>query len=491
LIGVAEVEQAAGRCLLALDLGTTSVRALVVSETGAVVGRAGRPLSQQYPKPGWLEQDPREFLRLAIDVMHGALDAAQLQPESVLGIGIVSQRSTAIAWDSATGEPLCPAIGWQDRRNQERVDELIALGIPINTLASATKFEWLLANDPATKRAADAGRLRLGTPDVWLTDRLSGGASFVTDPGHAACTGLYDPEENRWWSVALGLFGIEEAWLPEIVPTSAVVASTQPDLFGRPLPLAARAGDQQAASFAQGIYHPGMAKLTLGTSAMLNLHVEKSAPTSLDGFYALPLWSFPDGSFANCIEGTVITAGSSVEWLIELGLLSRAEQLDQLAGQVEDSQGLMFVPALQGLGSPFLDPAAKGLLLGLTRGSGPAHIARAVLEGVAHRCVDLCENLPLTDDPLRVDGGLARSDLLMASLSDLSGRSFLRAAESETTALGAAYLAGIATGVWSDGPEALATTRAPTRFEPELDPGARDRVRTRWREALSRCLTSR
>lgn len=488
---MAAAKNAVGRCVLALDLGTTSVRALVVSEAGAVVGRARRPLSQQYPKPGWLEQDPLEFIRLATLVMQHALADAAVQPESVLGIGIVSQRSTAIAWDSATGEPLTPAIGWQDRRNQERVDELIALGIPINTLASATKFEWLLANDPATQRAADAGRLRLGTPDVWLSDRLSGGASFVTDPGHAACTGLYDSGENSWWSVALGLFGIEEAWLPTIVPTCAVVSETLPELLGRPLPLAARAGDQQAASFAQGIYRPGMAKLTLGTSAMLNLHVEKSAPTSLDGFYALPLWSFPDGGFASCIEGTVITAGSSIEWLVELGLLSRAEHLDELAGQVEDSQGMMFVPALQGLGSPFLDPGAKGLLLGLTRGSGPGHIARAVLEGVSHRCVDLFECLPLTDDPLRVDGGLARSDLLMASLADLSGKSLERAAESETTALGAAYLAGIATGVWTDGPDALSTTQAPTRFEPALDPGARDRVRTRWREALSRCLTSR
>jgi glycerol kinase len=483
-------DRTAERSVLALDLGTTSVRALVVGETGVVRGRASLPLSQQYPKPGWLEQDPLEFVRLSQDVMTRALVDAGTAPRDVAGIGIVSQRSTAIAWDSETGAPLAPAIGWQDRRNQDRVDELLALGIPINTLASATKFEWLLANDSATKRAADAGHLRLGTPDVWLTDRLSGGARFVTDPGHAACTGLYDAGDNTWWSIALALFGIEESWLPEIVRTSEIVAETLPEILGCPLPLAARAGDQQASCFAQGIYRPGMAKLTLGTSAMLNLHVEKAAPASRDGFYALPLWSLPDGSFASCIEGTVITAGSSIEWLVDLGLLPRADQLDQVAGQVSDSQGVMFVPALQGLGSPFLDPSARGLLLGLTRGSNPAHIARAVLEGVSHRCVDLCENLPLTDDPLRVDGGLARSDLLMNSLADLSGRSFLRAAEAETTALGAAYLAGIATGLWADGAEALATTQAPTRFDPQLDPSARNFRRTRWREALSRCLTS-
>lgn len=480
----------AERCVLALDLGTTSVRALVVGESGAVLGRAGLPLSQHYPKPGWLEQDPLEFVRLAKDVMTRALTAANTSVAGVVGIGIVSQRSTAIAWDSETGVPLTPAIGWQDRRNQERVDELIALGIPINTLASATKFEWLLANDDATKRAADAGRLRLGTPDVWLTDRLSGGASFVTDPSHAACTGLYDAGEDCWWSIALGLFGIEEAWLPEIVPTSEVVAETLPDFLGQPLLLAARAGDQQAACFAQGIYRPGMAKLTLGTSAMLNLHVEKTAPAALDGFYGLPLWKLPGHGIASCIEGTVVTAGSSIEWLVDLGLLPKAEQLDAFAGQVEDSQGVMFVPALQGLGSPYLDPAARGLLLGLTRGTGPAHIARAVLEGVSHRCVDLCENLPLTDDPLRVDGGLARSNLLMTALADYSGRSFLRAAESETTALGAAYLAGIATGVWADGPAALATTEAPTRFDPEMAEGERELARGRWRDILARSLTT-
>lgn len=482
---------AAERSVLALDLGTTSVRAMVVSETGAIRGRARQPLTHSYPQPGWLEQDPRQFVSLATQVMRRALRAAEVSADAIAGVGIASQRSTAIAWDRETGEPLAPAIGWQDRRTQERVDELQKLGIPINTLASATKFEWMLANDDRIKRAADTGRLRLGSPDVWLTDRLSGGASFVTDPGHAACTGLYAAEENAWWPLALQLFGIDEAWLPEIVPTSQVVGEMLPDLLGRALPLAARAGDQQASTFALGVNRPGMAKLTLGSSAMLNLHVEKVAPTALDGFYALPLWSLPDGSFASCIEGTVITAGSSIEWLSEIGLLPQASQLDAVAGSVDDSQGIVFVPALQGLGSPFLDPAACGLLLGLTRGSGPGQIARAVLEGVSHRCVDLCESLPLTDEPLRTDGGLARSDLLMASLADFSGRSFLRAAEAETTALGAAYLAGLATGLWANAAEALATTQAPTRFDPVLSPAARDLARTRWRDALSRTLTVR
>jgi glycerol kinase len=477
------------RSLLALDLGTTSVRAMIVGESGAVLGRAGHPLAHDYPHPGWLEQDPREFASLAIQVMKRALADAETSLDTIAGVGIVSQRSTAIAWDCETGEPLAPAIGWQDRRNQERVDELNKLGIPINTLASATKFEWLLANDDRVKRAADAGRLRLGTPDVWLADRLSGGACFVTDPGHAACTGLYNADENAWWSVALQLFGIDESWLPKIVETSKVAGEMLPDLLGRGLPLAARAGDQQASTFALGVDRSGMAKLTLGTSAMLNLRVEKAAALALDGFYALPLWSLEDGSFASCIEGTVITAGSTIEWLSEIGLLPTPSQLDEVAGSVDDSQGIMFVPALQGLGSPFLDPGARGLIVGLTRGSGPGHIARAVVEGVSHRCVDLCECLPLGDEPLRTDGGLARSDLLMQTLADLSGRSLLRAAEAETTALGAAYLAGLATGVWSSVSEALATTDTPVRFDARMEPSQRDALRVRWRDALNRSLS--
>lgn len=476
--------------MLALDLGTTSVRAMVVCESGTILGRAGLPLAHRYPRPGWLEQDPEQFVDRATQVMKSALIDAEVSVDAIAGLGVVSQRSTAIAWDRETGEPLGPAIGWQDRRNQDRVDELQKLGVPINTLASATKFEWMLANDDRVKRAADAGRLRLGTPDVWLADRLTGGACFVTDPGHAACTGLYDAAENDWWPIALQLFGIDASWLPEIVPTSQVVAEMLPERLGRALPLAARAGDQQASTFALGVNRPGMAKLTLGTSAMLNLYVEKNAAPAPDGFYALPLWSLGDGSFASCVEGTVITAGSSVEWLSEIGLLPQPSQLDEVAGSVDDSQGVVFVPALQGLGSPFLDPGARGLLLGLTRGSGPGHIARAVVEGIAHRCVDLCECLPLGNEPLRTDGGLARSELLMRSLADLSGRSFSRAAEAETTALGAAYLAGLATGVWTSASEALATTAAPTRFDPGMEHGERDALRTRWRKALKRTLSS-
>ena len=475
--------------VLALDLGTTSVRALVLNRAGTVLGRASAPLSHRYPQPGWLEQDPDEFVRLSIDVMRTAIDLSGQSPESICSLGIVSQRSTAIAWDAETGEALAPAIGWQDRRNQERVDQLIALGIPINTLASATKFEWLLLNDSRVQAAAARGTLRFGTPDVWLTHRLSGGGCFVTDPGHAACTGMYNAEEEGWWSVALQLFGIDAAFLPEIVPTSHVVGEVQASLLGASIPIAARAGDQQASTFAQGVNRPGMAKLTLGTSAMLNLHVEDAKVLPPEGYYALPLWRLgekADTETKACLEGTVITAGSSIEWLSEIGLLPAATELDSMASNVPDSQGVVFVPAFQGLGSPYLDVSARASIFGLTRGSEPAHIARAAIDGVSHRCVDLCESLPLEDEPLRVDGGLARSTVLMQTLSDLAGRPLLRAAESETTALGAAYFAGLAVGYWNDPAEAIATAQAPTPFHPKLSDEQRRSARTRWRDAISR-----
>ncbi len=472
--------------VLALDLGTTSTRALVIDAAGRVCGRASRPLGHHYPAPGWLEQDPDEFIEASAAVMRGALELAGRKAGEIRALGIVSQRSTAIAWDAESGEALAPAIGWQDRRNQARVDELVALGIPINTLASATKFEWMLANVPEIREAAGAGRLRLGTPDAWLSDQLCRGGAFVTDPGHAACTGLLEAGTRSYWDVALGLFGVAAEQLPSVVPTSEIVGETHPGLLGAAIPIAARAGDQQASSFAQGILEPGMAKLTLGTSAMLNLHVEKPAQTGNDGFYALPLWDLPGHELASCIEGTVITAGSAVEWFCELGLLDDASRLDALAGSVESSEGVMFVPALQGLGSPILDVKARALAIGLTRGTGRGHLARALVEGIAHRCVDLCEALPLGDQPLRVDGGLAQSDALMGALANLLGRPLLRAQEIETTSLGAAYLAGLASGVWQTPEEAIATAAEPTRIEPAIGGAKRDAARERWGQAIER-----
>jgi len=475
-----------GSHLLALDLGTTGVRALVLGSEGAVAGRAYRPLAARHPQPGRVEQDPREMWQSSLEVMREALARARLSARELAGLGVVTQRSTAVAWDARTGEPLCPAIGWQDQRTAERVAELRAIGIPITTLPSATKFEWWMRCEPAVREAAAAGRLRLGNPDAWLTDRLTGGAVHVTDPGQASCTGLFDLGRGTWWPEAVQLCGLDAGMLPEVRATSEVVGETPKDLLGAPVPVAARAGDQQAAAFAQGVHHPGDAKLTLGTAAMLDVHTGGAPLPSAEGVFALALWRLVGEPDAFCIEGSVITAGAAVEWLVSLGILSGPADLDRLASRVDATDGVAFVPALQGLGSPFFDGDARGLLGGLTRGTSAAHVARAVVEGVAHRCADVLEAVELGDQPLRVDGGLARSELLLQCLADLAGRPLERAAEAETTALGAAHLAGLAVTTFASPRACLERTPAPTRFAPRIDADERARRREAWRRVLAR-----
>jgi glycerol kinase len=475
-----------GSHLLALDLGTTGVRALVLGVDGAVAGRAYRPLAARHPLPGRVEQDPREMWQSSVEVMRAALARAGLPARELAGLGVVTQRSTAVAWDARSGEPLCPAIGWQDQRTAERVAELRAIGIPITTLPSATKFEWWMRCEPAVREAAAAGRLRLGNPDAWLTDRLTGGALHVTDPGQASCTGLFDLGRGSWWPEAVQLCGLDPGVLPEIRATSEVVGETPKDLLGAPVPVAARAGDQQAAAFAQGVHRPGDAKLTLGTAAMLDVHTGTTPRPDAEGTFALALWRLRGEPDACCIEGSVITAGAAVEWLVSLGILSEPADLDRLASRVDTTEGVAFVPALQGLGSPFFDGDARGLLGGLTRGTGAAHVARAVVEGVAHRCVDVLEVVELGDQPLRVDGGLARSELLLQCLADLAGRPLARAAEAETTALGAAHLAGLAVAAFASPRACLERTPAPSLYAPRIDPDERARRREAWRRALAR-----
>jgi glycerol kinase len=456
----------AGRALLALDLGTTGVRALAFDAAGRALAQEYRALSVSFPAPGRVEQDPDEMWESSVRVMREALASARLSASDLAGIGVVTQRATTLAWDARSGRPLAPAIGWQDQRTAERVAWFRERGIPLNTLASATKLEWWLEHEPAIQKAAAAGTLRLGTPDAWLTYRLSGGAVHVTDPGNASCTALYD--------------------VPGRASTSAVVAETPAELLGAAVPVAARAGDQQAACFGQGVHRPGEAKLTLGTSAMLDLHTGEAPASGPPGTYALSLWRLAGGEEACCLEATVITAGAAVDWLVQLGLAPDAAALSRLAAEVDTTGGVAFVPALQGLGTPYLDDAARGLVIGLTRGTSAAHLSRALLEGIAHRCVDLVEALSLSGVPLKVDGGLARSDFLMQALADLGGLEIERAPETETTARGAAYLAGLATGIFASPEDCLATLGTPEMFRPSGPGEARQAARERWQQAVAR-----
>jgi glycerol kinase len=475
-----------GSHLLALDLGTTGVLALVLAADGAIAGRSYRPLSTRHPSPDRVEQDPGEMWVSSVEVLRTALARAKLPAREIAGIGVVTQRATVVAWDARTGTPIGPAIGWQDQRTAERVAELRSIGIPITTHPSATKFEWLMTREPAVRKAAAAGRLRLGNPDAWLTDRLTGGALHVTDPGQASCTGLFDLESGTWWPIAVELFGLDAGTLPEIRATSEVVGETPRDLLGASIPVAARAGDQQAAAFAQGVHQPGDAKLTLGTAAMLDVHTGGTPLPDVPGLFALALWRLGEADDAFCMEGNVITAGAAVDWLVSLGILPEPSDLDRLASRADATEGVAFVPALQGLGSPFLDGDARGLLGGLTRGTTAAHVVRAVVEGIAHRCVDVFEAVELGDQPLRVDGGLARSELLLQCVADLGGRPLARAAETETTALGAAHLAGLAVKAFASPRACLEQTPEPTRFEPRIDAEERQRRRAAWRRVLAR-----
>jgi glycerol kinase len=471
--------------LLGLDLGTTSVRALVVRADGVVRARAQQPISTRYPRTGRVEQDPEEMWARSAEVLRGALAESGLEGRDLAALGLVTQRSTAIAWDAARGAALAPALGWQDRRTRQRVAELRSMGIPMNTMASATKFEWLLQEVEELRGAARTGRLRLGTPDAWLAARLTGGADVATDPGQASCTGLYDLARGRWHQPALELFGLEPSWLPRLAATCAIVGETPRGLLGSAVPLAARAGDQQAATFAHGVRRAGEAKLTLGTAAMLDVHAGAHPPRPPRGAYPVVLWELRDGDRSFGVEGTVQSAGAAVDWLVELGLLRSPQEVDRVAAA--DADGVAFVPALHGLGSPYLDEGARGLLGGLTRGSGRAQVVRAVLEGVAHRCVDVCEALGSLEGPLRVDGGLARSDVLVQTLSDLCGREVWRAAETETTGIGAAALAAAAIGL-SDGDDWLARS-APARFLPRLAAPARSARRSAWGEIAARAAS--
>ena len=464
--------------VLALDLGTTGVRAVVFDAEGRKLGQAYRKLAIHYPSPDRVEQDALQFRDDGIKVMREALVAAKVSANQLRGLGIVCQRGSAVAWDARSGLPLAPVIGWQDRRTLARVTELRQLGIPVNTLAGCTKFEWLLTQD-AVRAAADAGTLRLGTPDAWLTWALSGGEAFVTDPSNASATGLYDPASGGWFDMAMGLFGQEAVWHPGLVATDAVVGVLNAAVLGAAVPLAARAGDQQAACFAQGVDTPGAAKVTLGTSAMLDRCTGSTPAQAPTGAYALPLWRREGKGDAFCLEGTVITAGAAVEWLVRAGLLASVDELDAQARG--GARGVSFVPALAGLGTPWMADRARGRFDGIGLDTGAAEMVAAVVDGIAQRVTDLAEALEV-GETFGVDGGLGRSDVLLQRIADLSGRVVARAAETETTARGAAGLAAAAPGTAGDALPALAPGR---RFEPVMAAATRAAERARWATLVS------
>ena len=474
---------------------------MVLDEELQVLGSAAQELRLTCPEPGWVEQDAEEIWQAQRTVMHGALHAAGRSAADLACIGIANQRETTVLWERRTGRPIGPAIVWQDRRTAARCDELRArgclseivkrTGLTIDPYFSATKLAWMLDRSAETRQAAERGELAFGTVDSWLIWRLSGGACHVTDTTNASRTLLFNIHTLSWDDQLLELFGIPQALLPSVMPSSGHIAQVCLEHFGRPVPITGVAGDQQAAAFGQACIQPGMTKNTYGTGAFLLMNTGLVPAESRHGLLSTVGWTIGRDT-AMALEGSVFTAGAAVQWLRDgLGIIKASADIEALAASVPDSGGVAFVPAFTGLGAPYWDPWARGAITGITRGTTGAHLAFAALEAV---CAQTCEvvqaaeqDASLTLPELRADGGMARNSLLMQMQADLLGVPVTCPENCEPTAAGAAGLAGLAAGVWPDIHAFAGLRREQRRFEPRKPESWRVEAITRWREAVAKC----
>jgi glycerol kinase len=484
--------------LLALDQGTTSSRALVFDERGSVRGTARRELRQIYPEPGWVEHDPAEIWATQSGAMHEALAKSGIGARDLDAVGITNQRETTLLWERATSRPLANAIVWQDRRTASTCDSLRAAGLEptftgktglvLDPYFSGTKLKWLLDHVPGARARAVRGELAFGTVDTWLVWKLTGGAVHVTDPSNASRTLLYDIHTGTWDDELLGLLGIPREVLPRVVPSSGVFGTAS--LGAASVPIAGLAGDQQAALFGQACDRPGLAKNTYGTGCFLLRNTGAQAVASRNRLLTTVAWDLGAG-VAYALEGSVFIGGAAVQWLRDgLKLIRKAADVEALAAGEKDNGGVYFVPAFAGLGAPHWDPYARGAIFGLTRGSTAGHVARAVLESIAFQSEDVLlamekdAGVALTE--LRVDGGAAENELLMQFQADLLGVPVVRPEVLETTALGAAYLAGLAVGTFRDLEEIRANWRAARRYEPAMSRDRASALRVGWEKAVGR-----
>ncbi|MBU6281571.1 glycerol kinase [bacterium] len=471
---------------IGIDEGTTGVRAVVLRHDGEVAGVAYEEIGQRFLRAGWVEHDAEETWLATRRVTLRALDESRVPPDEVAALGIANQRGSAVLWDES-GAALGPVVGWQDQRTASRCAELAGAGLPVPTLVAATKWEWLVRERGSS--SADGGRgLRLGTVDSWLAHRLSGGALHATDASNASCTGLYEWGRGGWDERMADRLAIDPAWLPRIVATSGIVGESSVDALGARIPIAALAGDQQAAMVGLACLRPGSVKLTLGTSGMMDANVGGALAPPGRGTYPLVLWSI-DGVRSFCFEGTAITAGAAAQWLRDgLGVVDALDEIEPLARSVETSAGAWFVPAFQGLGTPWLDPGARALVGGVSRGTTRAHLARALLEGVAWRCREvfdaLCAHLPERPSVLRVDGGAASNRLLLEMLADALGVTVEAPTMLDSAAAGAALLAGRAVGLWHDG-DLAARWKPAFRLEPVHTEDQRESALATWRRRVA------
>jgi glycerol kinase len=485
-------------CILALDQGTTSSRAIVFDEAGAIRGSAQQEFRQIFPEPGWVEHDATEIWATQSGVMHEALVKANVSARDIAAIGITNQRETTLVWERATGRPIANAIVWQDRRTAGLCDELrngghaafiaAKTGLVIDAYFSGTKFKWLLDHTPDARARAARGELAFGTIDSWLIFQMTGGGVHVTDASNASRTLLFDIRRGDWDDDLLALLDIPRSLLPKVVASSGICAETVLD--GVRVPIAGIAGDQQAALFGQACLAPGLAKNTYGTGCFLLMNTGTNAVASQNNLLTTVAWKRGD-TLDYALEGSVFIAGAVVQWLRDgLQIIRAAADIEPLAASVADNGGVYFVPAFAGLGAPHWDPYARGSIFGLTRGTTGAHLARAALESIAFQSADVLDAMQkdagITLSELRVDGGAAANDLLMQFQADALGVPVVRPKVLETTALGAAYLAGLAVGYWKSDREIASNWRVDRRFEPAMPRERVAELRGKWEQAVER-----
>jgi glycerol kinase len=499
---------AIAKYILALDQGTTSSRAMVFDAAGQIVSMAQQEFAQHFPQSGWVEHDAMDLWHTQLGTARSALADAKLTASDIAAIGITNQRETTVLWDRKTGKPLAPAIVWQDRRTAGVCDALRAAGhadtiaaktgLVIDSYFSGTKAAWLLDHAPGARARAEAGEIAFGTVDSWLIFKLTGGRMHATDVSNASRTMLLNIHTCRWDDALCDLLRVPKKMLPQLVPSSGLIAETDAALFGAPIKIAGVAGDQQAATFGQACFAPGMAKNTYGTGCFMLLNTGQTPVASGNKLLTTIGWQLAAGQTpAYCLEGSVFVGGAVVQWLRDgLGIIEKSEDVEALASSVPDSGGAMFVPAFTGLAAPYWDAYARGTIIGLSRGTTKAHIARAAVESIAYQSTELLAAMARdTGQPvkqLRVDGGASRNNALMQFQADLLGVEVVRPAVTETTALGAAFLAGLAVGTWPDMQHLETLAKAAgghqRMFTPQITATVREQRMQLWKKAVGRSL---
>ena len=491
--------------ILALDQGTSSSRAIVFDQHGHTKAVAQKEFTQIFPKPGWVEHNPMEIWSSQASVIAEAITSIDINGLDIAGIGITNQRETTIVWDAETGEPVYNAIVWQDRRTSEYCDMLKGKGLTdmirsktgliIDAYFSATKIRWILENVPYAREKAEQGKLRFGTVDTWLIWMLTRGEVHVTDVSNASRTMVYNIHDLCWDKDLLELFGIPESMMPQVKSSSEVYGYTKTTLFAHEVPIAGIAGDQQAALFGQMCTEPGSVKNTYGTGCFLLMNSGEKPITSSNNLLTTIAWKIGD-KVNYALEGSIFVAGSVVLWLRDgLGIIKSSSEVEALAASVEDNGGVYFVPALTGLGAPYWDQYAKGCLYGISRGTTAAHIARAALEGIAFQTMDIVNAMQkdagISLAELKVDGGASRNNLLMQFQADVLGTSVIRPQVTETTALGAAYLAGLAVGYWESIDHIKSQWAVDKAFVPSAPKDEVEALKAGWADAIGRTLSGK